>query len=164
MNFQYGVLSWCCVDSLMYYWERKHQALFLKFIITNYSMPARTGYQVLLIFQCVFNMLVCPCTGHVLFFQDKSCLLIGGPHQYPTIWDPWSGCISYMPRPGDPDRETVSNFRVCLHIKDFHMLPGFAGFVVKVTKPRELGSLGSRTQLTQLSWVHYKINKKLSFS
>ena len=41
---------------------------------------------------------------------------------------------------------------------------GFAGRSIgKVTKPRELGLLGSRTQLTKLSWVNYEINKNLGF-
>ena len=72
--------------------------------------------------QCVFNMLVYPHTGHPIFFRDKTYLPIGGPHQYPAIWDPRSGCISYMPRPGNPNRDTVSVFRVCLHIGDFPIL------------------------------------------
>ena len=87
MNFQYGVSPWCCVDALMLYWERKQQEQFLKFLIRNYSMPSHTSYQVLLMFQFIFNMLVCPCTGHVLFSWDKPCLLIGSPHQYTVIWD-----------------------------------------------------------------------------
>ena len=74
-------------------------------------MPARTGYQVLLMFQCVFHMLVCtgPCTGHVIFFRDKSCLPIGALINTRRFEIPDRG--AYMPTPGDPNRETVSDFQ-----------------------------------------------------
>ena len=121
MNFQYGVSSWCCVDALMLYWERKQQEQFLKFLIRNYSMPSHTSYQVLLMFQFIFNMLVCPCTGHVLFSWDKPCLLIGSPHQYSDLRFPNQGASHICQGLANPVGR-LPLISGCLHIGDFPVL------------------------------------------
>ena len=84
-------------------------------------MPARTDYYVLQISKCVFNMLVCPCTGHALFFKTKLVSRLGALINTLRFEIPDLGASPICRDPatlGDC-RETVSNFKVGLHIGDF---------------------------------------------
>ena len=56
------------------------------------------------------------------FFSRQTLSPDWGPSSIPAIWDRRSGCISHMPRPDGSDWETVSDFRVCLCIRDCPVL------------------------------------------
>ena len=85
-------------------------------------MPACTGQQVLLMIQCVFNMLVCTRTGHpIFFFETKLVSRLGALINTLRFEIPDLGASPICRDPatlGDC-RETVSNFKVGLHIGDF---------------------------------------------
>ena len=61
-------------------------------------------------------------------------------------------------------RPNLPSFTGFIKIMKSHVLTEFAGFFDTATKPIELGSQGSGTQHTQLSWIYQKTNKKLGFS
>ena len=69
---------------------------------------------------------------------------------------------------------SVNIKRIVTETSKSQVLAGFTGFIARSTNPIEVGSLGFRTQLTQVVWVlepglpsltgFIKTNKKLGFS